>query len=61
MAIRYCGHGESCDDLTIEVDIAAYDCLLQYKRNGRVLAFASINRDVEILKAERGMELDVAV
>jgi hypothetical protein len=30
----------------------AKDCLLRYKRNGRVLAVASIYRDVESLKAE---------
>jgi apoptosis-inducing factor 3 len=61
VAISYVGHAESWDDLTIEGDIAANNCLLQYKRDGRVLAFASINRDIEILKAERSMELDVAV
>jgi hypothetical protein len=36
------------------------DCLLRYKRNGRVLAAASIYRDVESLKAELAMERNTA-
>jgi nitrite reductase/ring-hydroxylating ferredoxin subunit len=32
------------------------DCLLRYKKGGRVLAVASISRDVESLKAEVAME-----
>jgi hypothetical protein len=42
--------------LTVEGDIAAKDCLLRYGRNGRVLAVASINRDIENLQAELAME-----
>ncbi len=37
-------------------DIAAKDCLLEYKLKGRVLAVASIFRDVDSLKAELAME-----
>jgi apoptosis-inducing factor 3 len=48
------------DELAIEGDIAAKDCLLRFKRNGRVLAVASIYRDVESLKAELTMEREVA-
>ena len=54
--INYVGHAEKWDDLTIEGDIAAKDCLLKYKRAGRVLAVASIYRDLESLKAELAME-----
>jgi apoptosis-inducing factor 3 len=36
----------------------AKDCMLRYKRSGRVLAAASIYRDVESLKAELAMERD---
>jgi hypothetical protein len=35
---------------------AAKDCLLRYKRNGRVLSVASIFRDVASLQAELAME-----
>jgi len=54
--INYVGHAEKWDELTIDGDVAAKDCLLSYKRNGRVLAVASIYRDVESLKAEVTME-----
>ncbi len=55
--INYVGHAERWDELTIDGDVPAKDCLLRYKRNGRVLAVASIYRDVECLKAELTMEL----
>ena len=58
--INYVGHAEKWDELTIDGDVAARDCLLRYKRNGRVLAIASIYRDVENLKAEVAMERDAA-
>jgi NADPH-dependent 2,4-dienoyl-CoA reductase/sulfur reductase-like enzyme/nitrite reductase/ring-hydroxylating ferredoxin subunit len=58
--INYVGHAEGWDDLQIEGDIAAKDCLLRYKRKGKVLAVASIFRDVDSLKAEAAMEGAVA-
>jgi NADPH-dependent 2,4-dienoyl-CoA reductase/sulfur reductase-like enzyme/nitrite reductase/ring-hydroxylating ferredoxin subunit len=54
--INYVGHAESWDELDIEGDIKAKDCLLRYKRKGRVLAVASIFRDRENLEAELAME-----
>ena len=54
--INYVGHAETWDEIAIDGDIAAKDCLLQYKRNGRVLAVASIYRDLASLKAELEME-----
>ena len=59
--INYVGHAEKWDELTIDGDVSSKDCLLRYKRNGRVLAVASIYRDVESLKAEVTMELVAAV
>src|SRR5262249_19152845 len=56
--INYVGHAENWDQLTIDGDIAAKDCLLYYKRNGRVMAVASILRDVDSLAIERDMEQD---
>jgi NADPH-dependent 2,4-dienoyl-CoA reductase/sulfur reductase-like enzyme len=58
--INYVGHAETWDDLTIEGDIAAKDCLLRYRRGGRLLAVASIFRDVDSLQAEVAMERDAA-
>src|SRR3954470_22788605 len=54
--INYVGHAEKWDDIVVDGDIAGKDCLLQYKRNGRVLAVASIYRDVASLEAELAME-----
>jgi NADPH-dependent 2,4-dienoyl-CoA reductase/sulfur reductase-like enzyme/nitrite reductase/ring-hydroxylating ferredoxin subunit len=54
--INYVGHAERWDEIAIEGDIAAKDCLLRYKRNGRTLAIASIFRDAASLEAEVAME-----
>jgi NADPH-dependent 2,4-dienoyl-CoA reductase/sulfur reductase-like enzyme len=54
--INYVGHAEKWDELAIEGDIDAKDCLLRFKRNGRILAIASIFRDIENLRAEMMME-----
>jgi NADPH-dependent 2,4-dienoyl-CoA reductase/sulfur reductase-like enzyme len=54
--INYVGHAEAWDTLTVDGDIAAKDCLLRYGHNGRVLAVASIFRDLENLHAELAME-----
>ena len=58
--INYIGHAEKWDELEIDGDVMAKDCLLRFKRNGRVLAIASIFRDVESLKAEVAIERDLA-
>ena len=54
--INYVGHAETWDELTIDGDIASRDCVVRYKRNGRVLAVASIYRDADSLMAEAAME-----
>ena len=54
--INYVGHAESFDDIAIEGSIAGKDCLLKYRKGGRVLAVASIYRDLDSLKAELDME-----
>jgi apoptosis-inducing factor 3 len=56
LPINYVGHAEKWDKLEIEGDIAARDCLLRYRRDGKVLAVASIYRDVDSLKEEWAME-----
>jgi apoptosis-inducing factor 3 len=48
--INYVGHAERWDE------IVAKDCLLKYKRKGRLLAVASIFRDLASLQAEVKME-----
>ena len=58
--INYVGHAEKWDEIAVDGDIAGRDCLLRYKRGGRVLAVASIYRDVASLDAELAMETALA-
>ena len=53
--INYIGHAEKWDALDIEGDIKGRDCLVRYRRNGKVMAVASIFRDAENLKEEVAM------
>jgi NADPH-dependent 2,4-dienoyl-CoA reductase/sulfur reductase-like enzyme/nitrite reductase/ring-hydroxylating ferredoxin subunit len=57
--INYVGHAEQWDEISVDGDIKSKDCLLRYKKNGRVLAVASIFRDIENLRAELAMEQGV--
>jgi NADPH-dependent 2,4-dienoyl-CoA reductase/sulfur reductase-like enzyme/nitrite reductase/ring-hydroxylating ferredoxin subunit len=54
--ILYVGHAETWDELSVEGDVADKDCTVRYKRQGRVLAVATVNRDIDNLKAELAME-----
>jgi NADPH-dependent 2,4-dienoyl-CoA reductase/sulfur reductase-like enzyme/nitrite reductase/ring-hydroxylating ferredoxin subunit len=54
--INYVGHATSWQAIEIDGDIAAKDCLVRYRRNGRTLAVASIYRDAANLQAEVAME-----
>ncbi len=59
--INYVGHAEQWDEIAVDGDINARDCVLRYKRKGRVLAVASIYRDLASLQAELAMERETAV
>jgi NADPH-dependent 2,4-dienoyl-CoA reductase/sulfur reductase-like enzyme/nitrite reductase/ring-hydroxylating ferredoxin subunit len=54
--INYVGHAEAWDEVQVEGNIAERDCLLRYKRAGKLLAVASIYRDLDNLRAELMME-----
>ena len=54
--INYVGHAEQWDEIAIEGSVTAKDCVVRYKSQGRVLAVASIYRDLDSLKAELAME-----
>jgi NADPH-dependent 2,4-dienoyl-CoA reductase/sulfur reductase-like enzyme/nitrite reductase/ring-hydroxylating ferredoxin subunit len=58
--INYVGHAGKWDEIVVDGDIKAKDCTLQYKSDGKVLATASIYRDVESLEAEVRMERETA-
>jgi apoptosis-inducing factor 3 len=54
--INYVGHAAKWDKLEIDGDIKGRDCLARYIAKDKVLAVASIYRDVDNLKAEVAME-----
>ena len=56
MQINYVGHAEHWDELIIEGDVCARNCVVRYRSKGRTLAVASINRDLESLRAELALE-----
>jgi len=58
--INYIGHAEQWDEIKVDGDIKAKDCLLKYRNKGRTLAVASIFRDLASLKIEARMEGAVA-
>jgi NADPH-dependent 2,4-dienoyl-CoA reductase/sulfur reductase-like enzyme/nitrite reductase/ring-hydroxylating ferredoxin subunit len=54
--INYVGHAEAWDETTVEGDLAGGDCLVKYRHQGRVLAVASVHRDLASLQAELALE-----
>jgi apoptosis-inducing factor 3 len=57
LTVNYVGHAESWDALDIDGSLSSRDCAVTYKRGGRILALASISRDLQSLEAERDLEL----
>jgi NADPH-dependent 2,4-dienoyl-CoA reductase/sulfur reductase-like enzyme len=53
VTIRYAGHAESWDAIEIDGDIAAHDCAVSYRKDGRLLAVATIGRDLVALEQAR--------
>ncbi len=54
--INYVGHAEGWDEIAIDGEVMQRDCVVRYKRGGKVLAVASIYRDLDSLKAALAME-----
>jgi NADPH-dependent 2,4-dienoyl-CoA reductase/sulfur reductase-like enzyme/nitrite reductase/ring-hydroxylating ferredoxin subunit len=54
--INYVGNAEKWDEIRIDGSIEGRDCLVEYRHNGRVVAFASIYRDLANLQRELAME-----
>jgi len=54
--ISYVGHAEKWDAVRIDGDPAKLDCAVRYELAGRVLAVATIGRDLESLRTEAAME-----
>jgi apoptosis-inducing factor 3 len=56
LTINYVGHAESWDAIDIDGSLKSRDCAVTYRRGGRILAVASISRDLKSLEAERDLE-----
>ncbi len=54
--INYVGHAEDYDDTVIDGSIADRNAIVAYRKDGEVVAVASIYRDVESLEAELALE-----
>ena len=55
-ALYLLDHPEQWDAIEVDGDIDRRDCLVRYKRGGKVLAIAAMGRDVEALRCETAME-----
>ncbi|MEP7085970.1 MAG: FAD-dependent oxidoreductase [Gemmatimonadota bacterium] len=58
--IRYVGHASKIESLAVGGDIAKNDAIVAYTERGKIVAFASIGRDLACLEAERALEIDDA-
>jgi apoptosis-inducing factor 3 len=56
VTVSYVGHASSWDSIEVEGSIEALDCRVEYRRGGRTLAVATINRDLQNLQAEVALE-----
>jgi apoptosis-inducing factor 3 len=57
LSIRYVGHATSWDELKIEGDLGSRDALVRFVKEGRLLAVATVNRDIASLQEERAWEI----
>jgi NADPH-dependent 2,4-dienoyl-CoA reductase/sulfur reductase-like enzyme/nitrite reductase/ring-hydroxylating ferredoxin subunit len=57
-SVNYVGHAESWDRLAVDGSPQARDVAVRFERDGRLLALATIFRDVESLRTEMAMERD---
>jgi NADPH-dependent 2,4-dienoyl-CoA reductase/sulfur reductase-like enzyme/nitrite reductase/ring-hydroxylating ferredoxin subunit len=56
LSIKYIGHAERWDEVSIDGSLEALDCSVEYRRGGKALAIATIGRDRANLEAEARME-----
>ncbi len=59
-SLAYVGHAERFDAVEIDGSLEARDCKLTYRRGGRKLAVAVVQRDLEGLRSEAELERTLA-
>jgi apoptosis-inducing factor 3 len=60
LSIRYVGHAETWDETLVEGDLAYRNGLVRFRRAGRDLAVATVERDKDSLQTELSMSGDFA-
>ncbi|WOJ89711.1 FAD-dependent oxidoreductase [Methylocapsa polymorpha] len=60
VAIAYVGHAEAWDRADIDGSLDARDCAIGYRHEGKLLAVATINRDLHSLRAELAFETEIS-
>ena len=58
LSIRYVGHAEKWDEAVMNGDLTKQEFSIAYEAAGKILAVASVKRDLENLKAEVALEAD---
>jgi hypothetical protein len=61
LSIRYVGHAETWDETLVEGDLAHRNGLVRFRRAGRGLAVATVERDKDSLRAELTMKASSGV
>jgi len=56
VTINYVGHAERWDSVTVDGSLEAHDATVTFLKGGKVLATATVYRDLESLKAEAAFE-----
>jgi NADPH-dependent 2,4-dienoyl-CoA reductase/sulfur reductase-like enzyme len=56
VAINYVGAAQDWDEAKVVGSIADRDCLVAYRKKGKTLAVASVNRDAESLRIQVAMD-----
>ena len=56
ISVNYAGHAERWDELTVDGDLSAQNGTVTFKLQGKILAVATVGRDLECLQLEAKME-----
>jgi NADPH-dependent 2,4-dienoyl-CoA reductase/sulfur reductase-like enzyme/nitrite reductase/ring-hydroxylating ferredoxin subunit len=56
LRINYVGNAQEWDETVVAGSIMDRDCMVTYRKGGKTLAVASVNRDVPLVEAELAME-----